>query len=62
MEYLERPTVLDHYQDQLNSIIYRVVNDVCEFLEDCANIKQALAYDPSPRPPQEFDPLKTIGH
>jgi hypothetical protein len=61
MEYLEQPTLLEIYQDRLELITCCVTNEVCEFLEYCADIKAALNYDPSPRPPQEFDPLKTVG-
>ena len=60
MEYLEQPTILDFYQDQLNLIILHVGNDICEFQEFCADIKKTLEYDPSPRPPQGFDLLRTI--
>ena len=60
MEYLEQPTALDVDQEWLELIICPMVNDICEFLEFCKDIKRRLEYNPSPRPPQEFDPLKTI--
>ena len=47
-------------KDQLNLIILCVGNNICKFWEFCANIKKTLEYDPSPRPPQEFNPLRTI--
>ena len=61
MEYLEQPTPLDVDQERLELIICNVVNEVCEFLEFCRDIRRRLRYDPSPRPPKEFDPLQTIG-
>lgn len=61
MEYLERLTKLDIDQERLKLIICRVANDILEFLEFCEDIRRKLEYDPSPRPPQEFDPLRTIG-
>ena len=61
MEYLERPTALDVDQERLELIICNVANEVCEFLEFCRDIRRRLEYDPSPRPPGEFDPLHTIG-
>ena len=61
MEYLKQPTALDIDQEQLILIICGVANEVCEFLEFCKDIKRRLNYNPSTRPPQEFNPLKTIG-
>jgi hypothetical protein len=67
MKYLDQPTLLDHYQKQVD-VIYRVVDEVCEFEDFCTDIKLALALGANLEdvfhliylihPP--FDPFRTI--
>ena len=47
--------------EELEERLWWIVNGVREVINDLKNIKEELEYDPSPAPPAEFDPLRTIG-
>ena len=55
------PMLLQDMIEELEERLLWIVNGVREVINDLKNIKEELEYDPSPAPPAEFDPLRTIG-
>ena len=55
------PMLLQDMIEELEERLWWIVNGVREVINDLKNIKEELEYDPSPAPPAEFDPLRTIG-
>ena len=55
------PMLLQDMIEEIEERLLWIVNGVREVLNDLKDIKEELEYDPSPAPPAEFDPLRTIG-
>ena len=55
------PMLLQDMIEELEERLLWIVNGVREVINDLEDIKEELEYDPSPAPPAEFDPLRTIG-
>ena len=60
MDFSEPLTILDYYLAELKWRFDLLFNQIWEIYDELGDIKEALEYDPSPRPPREFDPLQTI--
>ena len=52
---------LDDMIEELEERLLWIINGIREVIKDLKDIKDELEYDPSPAPPTEFDPLRTIG-
>ena len=55
------PMQLEDMIEELEERLTWIVNGIREIIHDLIDIKDGLMYDPSPAPPAEFDPLRTIG-
>ena len=60
MDFSEPLTILDYYRAELEWRFDLLFNQIWEIYDELGDIKEALEYDSSPRPPREFDPLQTI--
>ena len=47
--------------EELEEQLWWIINGIQEVINNLKDIKDELEYDPSPAPPAEFDPLRTIG-
>ena len=59
MEFNQPLTQIDIYQNELEWRILLICEEIRNFLDELETIREALEYDNSPRPPAEFDPLRT---
>jgi hypothetical protein len=66
MDFPEPITVLDYYLaeldwrfDGLHELIYQIYDDLAD-IREILEYTPSPEYDPSPRPPYEFDPLQRI--
>ena len=55
------PTQLEDMIEELEEQLLWIINGVWEVIEDLKDIIDELEYNPSPAPPADFDPLRTIG-
>ena len=55
------PMQLEDMIDEVEIRLLWIINGVWEVIDDLKDMIDALEYDPSPAPPAEFDPLRTIG-
>ena len=46
---------------ELEERLLWIINGIREVINDLKDIKNKLEYDPSPAPPADFNPLRTIG-
>ena len=60
MDFSEPLTILDYYLVELEWRFDLLFNQIWEIYDELGDIKEALEYDPSPRPLREFNPLQTI--
>ena len=60
MDFSEPLMILDYYLVELKWRFDLLFNQIWEIYDELEDIKEALKYDPSPRPPHEFNPLQTI--
>ena len=60
MDFSEPLSLLDYYLAELEWRFDLLFNQIWEIYDELGDIKGILEYDPSPRPPWEFDPLQTI--
>ena len=60
MDFSEPLTILNYYLAELEWRFDLLFNQIWEIYNELGDIKEALEYDSSPRPPREFDPLQTI--
>ena len=60
MDFPEPLSLVNYYLAELEWRFDLLFNQIWEIYDELGNIKEVLEYDPSPRPPQEFDPLRTI--
>ena len=60
MDFSEPLTILDYYLAELEWRFGLLFNQIWEIYNELGDIKEALEYNPSSRPPHEFDPLQTI--
>ena len=60
MDFSELLLQLDYYLAELEWRFDLLFNQIWEIYDELGDIKEILEYDPSPRPPQEFDLLQTI--
>ena len=59
MDFSEPLTVLDYYLTEMEWRFDLLFNQIWEIYDELGDIKEMLEYDPSPRPPREFDPFQT---
>jgi hypothetical protein len=52
---------VDYFLVELEWRFDQLCDGIWELIEVCEDLKAEWEYDPSPRPPREFDPLQTIG-
>ena len=55
------PTQLEDMIEELEERLLWILDGVQEVIDDLKDIIDELEYDPSPAPPADFDPLRTIG-
>ena len=55
------PMQLKDMIEELEERLLWIINGIREVIDDLKDIKNELEYDPSPAPPTDFDPLRTIG-
>ena len=60
MDFSEPLTILNYYLAELKWRFNLLFNQIWEIYDELGDIKETLEYNPSPRPPCEFDPLQTI--
>lgn len=60
MDFPEPLSLIDYYLAELEWRFDLLFNQIWEIYDELGDIKEILEYDPSPRPPHEFDPLQTI--
>ena len=60
MDFSEPLTILDYYLAELEWRFDLLFNQIWEIYNELGDIKEMLEYDPSPRPPREFDLLQTL--
>ena len=60
MDFSEPLTVLDYYLAEIEWRFDLLFNQIWEIYDELGDIKEMLEYDPSPRPPREFDPFQTL--
>ena len=60
MDFSEPLMILDYYLAELEWRFDLLLNQIWEIYDELGDIKEALEYDASPRPPHKFDPLQTI--
>jgi hypothetical protein len=53
-------TQLDHFLAELEWRFDQLCYDIWDLIDECGYIIEEWGYDASPRPPQGFDPLKTL--
>ena len=54
------PSTLEEMITELEGQFLEIHNRIWEITEDLKDIREELEYDPSPAPPADFDPLRTI--
>ena len=55
------PTQLEDMIEELEERLLWILDGVREVIDDLKDIIDKLECDPSPAPPADFDPLRTIG-
>ena len=55
------PTQLEDMIEEVEERLLWILNRVWEVINNLKDIIDELEYDPSPAPPADFDPLRTIG-
>ena len=55
------PMQLEDMIEELEEQLLWIINGIREVIDNLKDIKNELEYDPSPAPPGDFDPLRTIG-
>ena len=55
------PMQLEDMIEELEERLLWIINGIWEVIDDLKAIKNELEYDPSPAPPIDFNPLRTIG-
>jgi hypothetical protein len=60
MDFYGPVTLLEYQLDELEGRWDWIFNSFWEIKDLIDDIKEVLEYDPSPRPPADFDPFQTI--
>ena len=55
------PMQLEDMIEELEEQLLWIIKGIREVINDLKDIKNELEYDPSPAPPADFNPLRTIG-